>query len=105
MAKSNREKELMKAIKNTKIGRLGKEIKISPKAIVSFDPPFTQQTYGVESVSVLIGIGKDHFANLSMDKDSWAALNRGEPIHISTAIDIVKPNLKTKKKVNASKKN
>lgn len=64
--------------------RLGKEIKISPKTLVTFDPPMTQEHF-VDTASVIIGIGKDNYAELRMDVEAWEALNKGAEIHIETA--------------------
>lgn len=65
-------------------GSLGKEIKISPKANITVNTPGYKVRYYVETVEVLIGIGKDHTASLVMTLDAWKALNAGEEIHITT---------------------
>lgn len=69
-------------IKN--FGTLGKEIRISPKANISVNAPGFATKFYVETVSVLIGIGKDHTADLIMTKDAWEALKKGAPIDITT---------------------
>lgn len=63
---------------------LGMPIKISPKSRVSINKAGLKVEYFVETISVLIGIGKDHTAELIMDKDAWEALNNGEQLHITT---------------------
>lgn len=65
-------------------GRLGTEIKISPKANICKNKPGFKKEFFVETVSVTIGIGKDHTAELVMTKDAWEALNAGEAIHVTT---------------------
>ena len=64
--------------------RLGKEIRISPKANISVNKPGFKTEFFVESVDVLIGIGKDHAADLIMSKDSWEALLAGAEVSITT---------------------
>src|SRR5690242_3319883 len=51
-------------------GSLGREVKISPKANVTINKEGYKQEFFVESVSVLIGIGNDHTADLIMSRDS-----------------------------------
>lgn len=70
--------------------RFGKEIKISPKANTTILKEGYKKEFFVESVNVLIGIGKDHTAELIMSKDAWEALNNGEPVNISTTEDFKK---------------
>lgn len=67
-----------------KFGRLGTEIKISPKANITINSAGFKTEFFVETVNVLIGIGKDHTADLIMTKDAWEALNSGEKIDITT---------------------
>ena len=67
-----------------KMASLGKEIKISPKSHCTINHPGYKMEMAVPSVSVVIGIGKDHVADLIMDVEAWEALNAGEPIHITT---------------------
>ncbi len=62
--------------------RFGKEIKISPKSNTTVNKVGFKTEFFVETVSVLIGIGKDHTADLIMSKDSWEALNNGAEIFI-----------------------
>lgn len=63
---------------------LGKEIKISPKAKINVNREGYKTEYFVETIEVLIGIGKDHTATLIMSIEAYEALNSGEPIHITT---------------------
>jgi len=65
-------------------GSLGKEIKISPKANITVNKAGFKTEFFVPSVNVLIGIGKDHTADLIMSKDSWEALKKGAEITITT---------------------
>lgn len=70
--------------------RLGKEIKISPKANITVNKAGFKTEFFVETVNVLIGIGNDHTADLIMSKDAWEALNKGEKINITTTEDFKK---------------
>ena len=65
----------------THFARLGKEIKISPKANITVNKAGFKTEFFVETVSVLIGIGNDNTAELIMCKEAWEALNNGEKIH------------------------
>jgi len=69
----------------TKVSRLGKELKISPKASVQINKAGFKNEWFVPTATVLIGIGKDHTADLIMDVESWEALKAGAEIHITTA--------------------
>ena len=64
--------------------KLGKEIKISPKANITVNKAGFKTEFFVETVNVLIGIGNSHTADLIMSKDAWEALNSGEKINITT---------------------
>lgn len=77
--------------------RLGKEIKISPKANITVNKSGFKTEFFVESVNVLIGIGKDHTADLIMSKDSWEALNKGAKVNIETTEDFKKKYVYKKK--------
>lgn len=66
------------------VARLGKEIKISPKSGCTVNAPGFEVEFLVPTVSICIGIGKDHTADLIMTKDAWQALNRGEEVSIDT---------------------
>lgn len=65
-------------------GRLGREIKISPKANISVNKAGLKTEWLTETIDVVIGIGKDHVAKLIMDTDAWKALKKGEKINITT---------------------
>lgn len=78
-------------------GRLGKEIKISPKANVTLNKEGYKAEYFVETVSVCVGIGKDHTAEVIMTKDAWESLNSGEQIHITTTEEFKNEYVKPKK--------
>jgi hypothetical protein len=63
---------------------LGKEIKISPKSNATINAVGYKCEYFVETVSVVIGIGNDHVAELILDVESWEALKSGEEVSITT---------------------
>lgn len=63
---------------------LGKELKISPKANATINAAGYKCEYFVETVSVVIGIGDDHVAELILDVESWEALKSGEKVSITT---------------------
>jgi len=67
-----------------KFSTLGKEIKISPKANLCINQPGYRSEYFVETVSVTIGIGTDHTADLVMSKTAYEALINGAKIDITT---------------------
>lgn len=71
------------------LGKLGKEIKISPKALVSINKPNMTIAFSGESVSIVIGIGENHTAELVMDKLAYDALSESE-INIVMHKDFVK---------------
>jgi hypothetical protein len=73
--------------------RLGREIKISPKANISVNKAGFKTEFFVETVDVLIGIGKNNTAHLIMNKDAWMALNNGEKISITTTEEFKKKHL------------
>lgn len=81
----------------THFNRLGKEIKISPKANAMFHPKGYKTEFFVDTMSVVIGIGNDHTADLIMSKDAWEALNNGEKISITTTEDFKKKYIYKKK--------
>jgi len=72
------------AKKSKKKKVLGVEICIPAKAEVFENGDFYKKTYLVPSIRVLIGIGKDHVAELVMDSESWAALNKIKKVDITT---------------------
>jgi hypothetical protein len=64
--------------------RLGKEIKISPKAHISVNNPGYKIEYFTDTVEICIGIGKDHTATLIMEREAWEALNAGAKPNVIT---------------------
>jgi len=78
--------------------RLGREIKISPKANITVNKPGFTTEFFVETVMITIGIGNDHSADLVMSKDAWLALNAGEPISITTTEEFKKKHVHCVKK-------
>ena len=70
--------------------RLGKEIKISPKANATVSKKGFKAEFFVETVNIVIGIGKDHTADLVMTKDAWEALKNDEPVSITTTEEFKK---------------
>jgi len=70
--------------------RFGRQIVVSPKANAFFNKVGYSVKYYVDSVSVTIGIGKDHTAELTMTKEAWNALKAGDEVHISTTQEFKK---------------
>jgi hypothetical protein len=70
--------------------RLGKEIKISPKANITVNKPGFKTEFFVKSINICIGIGKDYTADLIMEEDAWKALLSGEKISITTTEEFKK---------------
>lgn len=66
------------------ITRLGRSIKISPKANACINKAGFKAEYFVPTVTVTINIGKNYSAELIMTKDAFLALQSGEPIEIIT---------------------
>ena len=69
---------------------LGKEIKISPKSHVTINKPGYKTEFFTETVTLCLGIGNHHVADLIMTKDAWEALNYDEKIHITTTKEFKK---------------
>ena len=76
-----------------KFKKLGKEIKISPKTYISVNKENFSIVYGTESISINIGIGKDHLAHLTMSLESWEALNEGQEVKTTTLKEFKKEYL------------
>lgn len=74
----------------THFDRLGKEIKVSPKANTSFHPAGYKMEFFVDAVSVTIGIGNNHVADLVMSKAAWDDLQKGAKVNIETTEDFKK---------------
>lgn len=86
LKKTKKDNSVLKTIGIHRIlnyGSLGTEIKISPKANISVNDQLSV-AYHDTCVSITIGIGKDHTAELLMSEDAWKALNAGEEIDITT---------------------
>lgn len=64
--------------------RLGKEIRITPKANVTINKPGFKTEFFVPTVNVVIGIGDNHTADVIMSVDAWEALKAGEKVSITT---------------------
>ena len=76
-----------KSIHNYEIdnfGKLGKRIEIGANSKVTKNKPGMKVEFFTPTIDVLIGIGKDHVANLIMDEDAWKALKKGEAINIDS---------------------
>jgi hypothetical protein len=63
---------------------LGKGILIPMTAILTENKAGMKREYAVDTVEVLIGIGKDHTASLIMDYEALKALQSGGEISIKT---------------------
>ena len=79
--------------------RLGKEVRVSPKSHISINKPGFKTEFFVETVSVVIGIGNDHSADLIMSKSAWEALNSGEEVSVITTEEFKKKYIYKKKDV------
>lgn len=91
---SNTNTEISKKNQHTsRVLKLGKEVKISPKTCAHENTPGYSITFYTETVSVTLGIGKNHVADLIMSKKAWEALNDGEEISITTKKDFIKKYL------------
>lgn len=71
-------------------GSLGRELKVSPKANVTINKPGYKQEMHRESVTITIGIGNDHVADIIMSLPAWEALKSGAEIHITTTKEFKK---------------
>lgn len=72
-----------------KIVSLGREVKVSPKSLAWVNKAGYKKEFFVETVTVTIGIGNDHVAELVMDLDAWNALNAGKNIHVTTKKEFI----------------
>lgn len=75
-------------IKN--FGRLGKEIKITPKTHISINKENFKIEWFEETISIIIGIGNDHCAHLVMSANAWEALKSGEKVSVTTTEEFKK---------------
>ncbi len=83
-------KTMSKEIKPNSFARFGKKVSISPKATASINKAGYKKEFYVDSVSVMIGIGKDHAAELVMDVESWEALKNGAEVSVTTTNEFKK---------------
>lgn len=72
------------------VSRLGREVKISPKALACHNKAGYSDYYAEDTVVVNIGIGRDHVASLVMTKSAWEALGNGEEINTTFHNDFIK---------------
>lgn len=72
------------SIPRVDFARLGREIRISPKAQIHVLGPGYKTEYFIESIECSIGIGKDHTASLIMSLEAWEALKAGAEVHVTT---------------------
>ena len=77
--------------------RFGKEIKISPKSNAMLHPDRYLAEYFTDTVSVNIGIGDEHTADLVMSKAAWDALQNGAIPNIMTTEEYKQKYVYTKK--------
>jgi len=71
-------------------GRLGMPIHISPKSNISFNKPGYKSEYFVETITLVVGIGNNHTADLVMSREAWEALNAGEKVECMTTQEFAK---------------
>jgi hypothetical protein len=69
---------------------LGRDITIPASANAVFNPAGLKINIPVESVSIIIGIGKDHTADLIMTKEAYNALREGAEVTTATMEEITK---------------
>lgn len=79
--------------------RLGREIRISPKANVTINAPGFKTEFYVRTINIVIGIGRDHTADVIMTEDAWKALLDGEKISITTTEEFKKMYTYKKKNI------
>lgn len=65
-------------------GTLGKEMRLSPKSKIEVNHPGFRIEYNIDTVTMLVGIGKDHVAHLVMSRAAWEALKAGNKLDITT---------------------
>lgn len=71
-------------------GKLGKRIEIGSTALMHTSKAGSKREWFVPTVEVVIGIGKDHVAYLTMDDDAWKALKKGQKINITSLPQFIK---------------
>lgn len=72
-----------------KVAKFGKELVISPKAAANHNHPGYRVKVYDESVTVTIGIGKDHIAELVMTKQAYEAFISGEKVTFNSPKDLI----------------
>lgn len=78
--------------------RLGREIKVSPKANATISKNGFKLEIYMPTVNVVVGIGNNHVADLVMDVAAWEALLDGEEINITTTEEFKNKYVYTPKK-------
>ena len=89
----NIEKEILEIKKaQSENGAMMKLIlqKLCPETHVSVNKAGYKTEFYTETVTLVMGIGNHHTADLIMTKDAWEALNNGEKIHITTTEEFKK---------------
>lgn len=69
--------------KKREVVLLGKEIHIPANAEMTVNKAGQSTTWYVDNVEILIGIGKDHTATLTMGREAHVALMAGEKLQIN----------------------
>ena len=70
---------------------------VTPKANALMHPPGYKLEFFVDTVSVCIGIGDNHVADLVMSKAAWDDLQKGVTVNIETTEDFKKKYVYKKK--------
>ena len=66
--------------------KLGRRLEIGALAKADVYNPGRKTEYMTEIISVIIGIGKDNYAELVMSKVAWEAFIQGDEIYTDTHI-------------------
>ena len=64
--------------------KLGRRLEIGALSKATVCNPSRKIEYMTETISVIIGIGDDNYAELIMSKETWEAFIQGEKIFIRT---------------------
>ena len=73
--------------------KLGRRLEIGALAKADVYNPGRKIEYMTETISVIISIGKDNYAELIMSKVAWEAFIQGDKIYTDTHIANKKNNL------------
>ena len=73
--------------------KLGRRLELGALAKADVYNPGRKTEYMTETISVIIGIGKDNYAELIMSKVAWEAFIQGDKIYTDTHIANKKNNL------------